>query len=68
MDWTNRHPADQLALKAASLLATSSPRPASAAQPKRQAGATTTSPENQSWVGGEVCGGACASTHEPKDL
>ena len=30
MDRTNRHPADQLALKAAPLLATSSPRPASA--------------------------------------
>jgi hypothetical protein len=35
MDPTNGHPADQLALKAASLLATSSPRPASARSRRR---------------------------------
>jgi hypothetical protein len=57
MDQTDRHPANRLALTVASLLATSSLRPASS-QPKRLSRRHNDQSENQSWVGGEVCGGA----------
>ena len=36
------------------------------AQPKAAKPAPRSKPRNQSWVGGEVCGGAGASTHEPR--
>jgi hypothetical protein len=68
MDQTNRHPADQLALKAASLLATSSPRPASPRSPRRLSRHRNDQSENQSWVGGEVCGGALRLHTRAEDL
>src|SRR5262249_3448879 len=67
MDWTNRHPADQLALKAASLMATSSLKPTFPRSPRRLSRRHNDQPKNQSWVGGDVCGGAeGASPLEPR--
>jgi hypothetical protein len=56
MDWTYRQPVDHVALKAATSLAMSSRKLASAQGRSWQLAATVTCPENQSWVGGEVSG------------
>ena len=68
MDQTDRHPADQLALQAASLPATSSLRPASPRSPRRPSRRHNGQSENQSWVGGEVCGGAKRLHTRAEDL
>ena len=67
MDQTDRHPADQLALKAASLLATSSPRPASPRSPRRQS-RRHNDPPRKSIMGRRrsVWRRLGASTHEPR--
>ena len=66
MDQTDRHPADQLALQAASLPATSSLRPASPRSPRRPSRRHNGQSENQSWVGGSCVEAQSASTHEPR--